>query len=340
MDEDKALVKLDTVSGLGKVFAESKMFPDIKSQAQAIVKILAGQELGFPPIYSMTKVYIVQGRIMIAAETMAAIIKLSKEYDYKVIDHTSQLCKIEFSHNREVIYTNTYTIEEATKAGLVKAGSNWEKWPKPMLFARALSGGARIVCPHLISGAYTPADEFEGVKIDAEGEVVDVGPIEMGEMSKPQPLSPVLEGKTQPPATPTEKPSLEHYCYLHDVPLEEKTARGGGKYWSHRDPEGKLCYGKLKPETPIERASLEQLAQIERLRVQLNLTTNGMYLQFIKPHQTSYNFSKVEDFTPQGAGKLIWELKKAVALLKPSGVITPVPTHPEEPSAEAYEEKL
>jgi len=73
--------------------------------------------------------------------------------------------------------------------------------------------------------------------------------------------------------------------------------------------------------------------------VQLNLTTNGMYLQFIKPHQTDYNFSKVEDFTPQGAGKLIWELRKAVALLKPSGVITPVPTHPEEPPAEAHEEE-
>ena len=52
----------DDVQSTASAMAKSGYFLDSKDQAQAIVKILAGQELGFGPFASMTGVYIIQGR--------------------------------------------------------------------------------------------------------------------------------------------------------------------------------------------------------------------------------------------------------------------------------------
>ena len=41
------------IMSIGKAFAESGMFLDTKSAAQAIVKIQAGQEIGIPPFAAM-----------------------------------------------------------------------------------------------------------------------------------------------------------------------------------------------------------------------------------------------------------------------------------------------
>ena len=46
------------IMSMGKAFAESGMFTDIKTAAQAIVKIQAGQEIGLPPFASMTGIHI------------------------------------------------------------------------------------------------------------------------------------------------------------------------------------------------------------------------------------------------------------------------------------------
>ena len=67
---------------LGKAFAESGMFPDIKSAAQAIVKIQAGAELGIGPFQSMSGIHIISGKPTIGAGVMAAMVKGSGKYDY------------------------------------------------------------------------------------------------------------------------------------------------------------------------------------------------------------------------------------------------------------------
>ena len=53
---------------IGEVFAKSGMFPDVKSQAQAVVKILAGKELGLSPFESMGSIYVVNGRLSLTAK--------------------------------------------------------------------------------------------------------------------------------------------------------------------------------------------------------------------------------------------------------------------------------
>jgi hypothetical protein len=147
---------------ISKAFYESGMFTDIKSAAQAMVKISAGAEMGIPPFAAMSGIHIIQGKPTIGAGLMAANVKASNKYDYKVIEQTEKVCSIDFYKGKEKLGNSTFTIEEAKKAGT----KNLDKFPKNMLFARAISNGVKWYTPDVFSGpVYTP-EEFDVVTQD------------------------------------------------------------------------------------------------------------------------------------------------------------------------------
>jgi hypothetical protein len=133
------------------------MFPDIKDEAQAAVKILAGQELGVGPFAAMRGIYIIKGQIALSANLMAALVKRSGRYDYRITRLDNEAAVLEILDNGQVAYTSSFTVEDAKAAG-VGGGDNWRKFPRNMLFARALSNGTRWVCPHVLMGAYVPEE--------------------------------------------------------------------------------------------------------------------------------------------------------------------------------------
>lgn len=195
-------LSLKEIDYLGEVMAASGRFATIRDKAQAVVQILAGQELNYPPLVAMTKINIIQGKISVSAELMAAMIKRSGEYDYKVVKHTKTECSVQFFHNGEKGYLSTFTIEDAKAAGVVKPGSGWQKFPRAMLFSRALSQGARIECPHLLNGAYT--SEEMGAVVNEDGEVIEheiVPPV------KEQVIEDAKVVNEKPAEKPNEKPT-------------------------------------------------------------------------------------------------------------------------------------
>ena len=161
---------------LGKVLAQSGYFTDAKDANQAIVKVLAGREMGFGPIASMTGIYIVKGKPSMGANLIAAAIKRSGRYDYRVKELTDEVCRIEFFEviggKRESIGVSEFTKAQAAKAGT----QNMEKFPRNMLFARCMSNGAKWYCADVFGGpVYTP--EELGAIVDGEtGEVISDGP--------------------------------------------------------------------------------------------------------------------------------------------------------------------
>lgn len=161
------------VMKLGEVLAQSGFFTDSRGAAQAVVKVLAGQELGFGPVASMTGINIIKGRVTLSANLLAAAVKRSGKYSYRIIEHTDKACEIEFTENGEVIGRSRFTMEDAKNAQL--NGDNWKKFPANMLFARAISNGAKWHCPDIFGGPiYTP-DEL-GAAVDEEGDVIDATP--------------------------------------------------------------------------------------------------------------------------------------------------------------------
>ena len=177
-----------------KAMARSGYFQDSKDAAQAIVKILAGQELGFGPFASITGVYIIQGRPSIGANLMAAAVKGSGRYDYRVTENTDQVCEITFFEQGKEIGKSKFTHADAVKAGT----KNLDKFPRNMLFARAMSNGVRWFTPDAFNGnaVYTP--EELGADVDIEGNVIPGSFQEVTPESIPQPKPAPVPNGTRP----------------------------------------------------------------------------------------------------------------------------------------------
>ncbi|MFN6540703.1 MAG: hypothetical protein RM021_030785 [Nostoc sp. EkiNYC01] len=170
-----AIRNIDDLSRLSNMLAKSGFFADAKEAAQCGVKVLAGLELGFGAIAAMVGVHIINGKPSIGANLMAAAVKRSDKYNYRITHHNNDGCTIVFYENGEAIGESTFTRDDAQAAGALdgKNGHTWKKFPRNMMFNRAMSNGVRWYCPDIFAGsvAYTP-EELD-CEVDDEGNTVE-----------------------------------------------------------------------------------------------------------------------------------------------------------------------
>jgi hypothetical protein len=163
---------VDDLARLARVFAASGLFGRAGNQetqvAECAIRLMAGMEAGFSPFASATGVHIINGRPAFSANLLAQAVRRHPDYDYRVMEKTATACRIKFLSRGEDLGTETFTIEMAERAGLLK-NPTWRSYPEAMLFSRALTAGMRTHCPDALGGhpAYTP-EELGG------GEVVPV----------------------------------------------------------------------------------------------------------------------------------------------------------------------
>lgn len=163
-----------------ETFYKSRLFKDVTSVHQAVVKIQAGRELGLSPMASMKSLYIIpgSGKVSPDANLVASKIRESKKYDYRLRKLTEDLCEIEFFLKKpDGSLGESLGIEKFDKADAKRAGTkNMDKFPKNMLFARCVMNGARFHCPDVMGmGASLPysVEELAGnLSYDSDGSVV------------------------------------------------------------------------------------------------------------------------------------------------------------------------
>lgn len=187
MNELMIIKTMDDAERAARAMSASGFFADTKLAAQAVVKILAGAELGFGPFASMTGVNIIQNKPVLAANLIAAAVNRSGKYHYRVVSMSNLECVLDFFEGKEKIGTSKFTMEDAKQAGL-EFKDNWKKYPKNMLFARAISNGQKWFVPDAFNGAtvYTP-DEM-GATEDAEGNMTGAPMIEARIIPDPEPV--------------------------------------------------------------------------------------------------------------------------------------------------------
>ncbi len=169
---------LDDVIKVAEMAAKSRMFKDAEDMAKAAMKIMAGQELGIPPLTALRGLHVFQGKVEISAGLLAAKVKSSGKYDYRVKRSDNEACELEWFENGESLGTSSFTIEEAKKAKLASKDV-WQNYASDMLFARALSRGQRRYCPDIGLGAiYTPGEisDIPEAGGTVDGEIVPGAP--------------------------------------------------------------------------------------------------------------------------------------------------------------------
>lgn len=206
-------INLEQLQTLGGILCKTGFFTETREAGQAVAKILAGRELGFPAIASMTGVNIIKGRVTLSANLMAAKIKSSVKYNYRIRKHDDEGCGIEFFEDGESVGFSIFTRDDAQKAGLM-GGDNWKKYFRNMTFARAISNGAKWYCADLFSGIpiYTP--EELGAVVDGDsGDVIDM-PAEPTIQPEPEPTTveaEPTEAEAERQPTPTSETPMTHF---------------------------------------------------------------------------------------------------------------------------------
>ena len=152
-------MSLGDVMQLGAIAMASGNFPDLRNNEQAIVRIMAGRELGLQPMTALRDLYVVEGKVAMSSGLIASMIRNHPKYSYKIREMDNEHVVIDFYEEGQVVGDSQFSIEDAKVAGIYRQGSGWTKYPRNMLFARALTNGARWHCPDAFDGAvYTPEE--------------------------------------------------------------------------------------------------------------------------------------------------------------------------------------
>lgn len=142
--------------------AKSGFFRDAQGASQAFAKVLAGAEMGLAPFAAMTAFHCIDGKLSPAANTFASFVRSHPYYDYRVTCHTREVCEIEFFRGAKDQASGK--VKDPEKLGVLRVNMkdvpthltgkpNWKNFPRQMLFARAISEGARAFCPDVFRGA-------------------------------------------------------------------------------------------------------------------------------------------------------------------------------------------
>lgn len=198
----------------------SGYFGDVKSQAQAMVKVMAGAEIGLPPFASMSGIHIVNGKPTLGANLIATLVKNDPRYDYRVRRADNEACVLAWYESGTAVGESSFTIQEANAAGLTSK-QTWKAYTSDMLFARALTRGARRYAPGIFGGApiYTP-DEM-GVETDEDGHIIEGQVVTV----TPAPAQPPANANGKPSAAQPTQPATDPGPLPDDeLTIEEATA--------------------------------------------------------------------------------------------------------------------
>lgn len=141
-----------------------------------------GEELGIGAIQALQSFYIVEGQISSSAEFQRSLVLRAGHTLYPK-ELSSEKCVMygRRADNPDIEMEFTWTIEDATRAGVNKPGSAWSKYPQAMCLARASAVVCRAIFADVIKGiSYTPEElkEDNAVVFKVENAAINGEPID------------------------------------------------------------------------------------------------------------------------------------------------------------------
>lgn len=219
--------EVDSLARIAKMVVDSGYFPDLQTPQQAAVKIMMGAALGLAPMDACAHIWLIKGRLAIAADRIAGMIQASARFEYEVTSLTDKGCALTFferisATEKKKIGESNFNEGDAHLAGLLGTEA-YQKWPRNMYFSRAIANGARWYCPIVFGGpVYTP-DEL-GYDITWDGLA---GPIYMIPTGVQQPqAAPAASGGAAPSMQPhqpmPQQPTAAHATSQQPLGVQQR----------------------------------------------------------------------------------------------------------------------
>jgi len=144
----------------------------VASKEQAAAVMLKGYELGLSLSGSFEFIQVVEGKPSLSPRGALALIQSSPLYGGMKITEDADKCTVWMKRaDNGFEHTVTWSLDDAKRAGVVKPGSGWEKYPTNMIRWRAIGFCADVVFPD-ITGGMKRADEL-GANISPDGDVIE-----------------------------------------------------------------------------------------------------------------------------------------------------------------------
>ena len=149
----------------------------LRGKPEAVMAaMLQGHEVGLPPMMSLSKIAVINGRPSMASEAMRALVLSHGHEIWFDEKNTTKVTVCGSRAGSDRVSRVTWTMDDAKRAGL--AGKDgWRKYPRAYLTARATSELCRDIFADVLGGvSYTPeeVEDLEVIDLDPEG-AADLG---------------------------------------------------------------------------------------------------------------------------------------------------------------------
>lgn len=191
---------------------------DLRGKPEATMAcVLAGREIGVPPMASLQRIHVIEGRPTLAAELMRGLV-LREGHEIWFEEKSSTRVTIAGKRSgSEHVSRITWTMDDAQRAGL-QGKNNWRRYPRHMLTARATGELCRDVFPDVIGGLVYVTEELDD-EFTVDG--VPVESTENGGEPEKTHTRKRSSGRSKPKATRTTSPSASAEGKLPPLPGED-----------------------------------------------------------------------------------------------------------------------
>ena len=213
MEESKALVAStpltvqawSLIQDVAPAMFASRFF-GITSNEQAMAIMVKGYELGLSLGASFEFIHVIQGKPGLSPRGMLALIQQHPAFAGMTIEDKPESCRVTMRRKNGFEYTAEFTMDDAKRAGLVKSGGGWEKYPANMLRWRAVGFCADVVFPDVLGGMKR-TDEL-GADLTAEGETIEAEYTVQPLAPKQVPAQPKAKAATRKPGQEPQPPDV------------------------------------------------------------------------------------------------------------------------------------
>lgn len=169
------VIPYDQMERMATSLVKSRMF-GIENVDQALALMAIAQAEGKHPAIIARDFHIIQGRAAKKAEAMLRdFCQAGGIVKWHALDDT--IADATFTHSQGGTVRICWDMPRADRAGLLKKGGMYEKYPRPMLRSRCVSEGVRTVAPFATSGVYTPEEVRDMIDETPANGPIDVTPV-------------------------------------------------------------------------------------------------------------------------------------------------------------------
>jgi hypothetical protein len=224
------------------------LLPDsLKSEGEIVAVLLAGQELGIPPMTALRSLQVVKGKIVISYDMMIALLRRAS-YRVEWLTTTAVRAELRLTAPDGSTHVEVWDQHRAQKAGLWGSGT-WSKYPETMLRARCVSSAARAFAGEVLAGVYIEDEAREIATPKGAAPVVEL-------------VKPADAPRTEPAPAPRSEVEIEDGVVV-DVPekLSECATADEMRGWlsKNRSELAKLKNGRREKAIESVRTNAERL---------------------------------------------------------------------------------